>query len=620
MKVTKASTVVPPKSKPHDLERMDSSVFTPRATSERVTYPITAKVPNVKNEKPVNDSLVPMRLENQNNVSINLRSKEYSWDTPDGKHRVYMRNRSDEAGPLPKKEQIDDYNKKVGTLINGDGYGKYGKEPIDVPKDIDDMTNMGVSKDILDLLKEEEKFYKKQAELKSWRQERESVRNGNPSNKPNSTNSNHNFVRNDRARGSRRDASPDKNSKPSLTDHQVSARKERLPTKNERPQERQPSSQRRPSEEQRMEEEDRLAAEAKRLMQFRAAQARALKRSNDNIVDGPPRSGATNPNPNMKDRSSRGRPEERKEHSKRLHEKDNNRTDRDHSPTSIYENANSWEPKIPERTYRREIHDPDLVDKQYRDNQRDNRNKVRARTSVTNEPIEYSKGVRFGVDDSGRSPGRIRSTKRVSGYLSPDSEPIFERSRDSIIRGQKSPENSRSRIEFFSDDDNPDKRGRRDQREPTRNPTRRPSRPSSARTSPRRDEVDNRGYFSDPDVFREVYSNPSSRLCHARPIVLRQTYYIKCTACKRVISDERIMNVDGADVYWHLSCFFCVVCRMYLNNSNMTVRVRLVNNKVHCRYCYSASGGKCNLYKYSTSCMLFVASSTDYYPSFLPLL
>ncbi|XP_047127029.1 uncharacterized protein LOC100204021 isoform X2 [Hydra vulgaris] len=149
-----------------------------------------------------------------------------------------------------------------------------------------------------------------------------------------------------------------------------------------------------------------------------------------------------------------------------------------------------------------------------------------------------------------------RNTKgRSSVHFSTNNKPVYQRS--TSIR-----QNRRVRSgNCFSDDDEVFNDYRRD------------------------NAVDNRGYFSDHDT---VLKSPTF---NAGPKKTGNNLRIKCTSCSRSILDERLINIDGYNYNWHVKCFFCVVCRAYLNDKHI-VRVRVVDSRLHCRFCYSARNGE----------------------------
>ena len=144
--------------------------------------------------------------------------------------------------------------------------------------------------------------------------------------------------------------------------------------------------------------------------------------------------------------------------------------------------------------------------------------------------------------------------QRSSVHFSTNNKPVYERS--NLVRNTR-----RARTTTcFSDDDEIFNDYRRD---------------SSAH---------NRGYFSDHDTFLE------SSTFQAGPKQTGNKFRIRCTSCSRTINDERLISIEGHDFNWHIKCFFCVVCRAYLNDKHI-VRVRVVDSRLHCRFCYSARNG-----------------------------
>ena len=105
-----------------------------------------------------------VQVKRNNSMHNPSKSNEYAYDTTSGKHRVYVRpSRNEDPGPLPKKEEIRDFDDNIRTMMRS-------------KKSDEDLVNtLGVSPDILKMLREEEKFWQRQQELKEWRQAKDST-------------------------------------------------------------------------------------------------------------------------------------------------------------------------------------------------------------------------------------------------------------------------------------------------------------------------------------------------------------------------------------------------------------------------------------------------------------
>ena len=446
-----------------------------------------------------------VNLQRNNSMHIHGSKNEIMWDTADGKHRVYARSKKDDIGSLVKGEDMID--------------------------------KLGVSPEIIKMLKEEEKFWQKQQELKHWRECREKqVKINSPSNR-------------------------DK------------------------------YAHRHMNEKMREDEEDRMAKEARRLMRIRAQQEQLLKTSKENLL-------REENEKVIRHREQLGH----RDHSDRFSfpprvsahpgNQGQNSTQNStrsslaiqNSPLSGHTTRNSTQPSHTQsyEPYFKTMHDPEVREQNHRMEQGNNYHRIREKEDVTIPNSEVSVKTRQNSwGNRVKSPDRTDAGRRsswnaklkppertASSYLSPDSEPIYERSKRSIVGYlQRKPSGG-----CFSDNDEIFYEKRRHEK-------------------PSHEEEDNRGYLSDHDVFRETVA---AHTYQARPFFMRQKINIRCTACRNVISSEKLMNVEGQNYYWHLKCFFCVVCRAYLNDQHM-IRVRIVNYRLHCRYCYSVQSGKRNL-------------------------
>lgn len=185
---------------------------------------------------------------NGSSAQISYRSNEYTRDTNDGKHRVYVQPRSEDPGSLPKKEKIRDFDNNIRSMVRG-------RED-----DSDLVEKLGVSPDILKLLREEEKFWHRQQELKEWRKSKDSHYN----------------------RGPLSPVSPPPVSPPPYT--QRSSYEQRPNESNYTTNGRNADVD---AEILREAAENRLALQAEKLMKVRAEQERILKSSRENLLDDP---------------------------------------------------------------------------------------------------------------------------------------------------------------------------------------------------------------------------------------------------------------------------------------------------------------------------------------------
>ena len=155
---------------------------------------------------------------------------------------------------------------------------------------------------------------------------------------------------------------------------------------------------------------------------------------------------------------------------------------------------------------------------------------------------------------------RATSPEIVDGYTSPTSE---LRTRESQINEEKS-----KPTVWFSDDED------------------------VFVNTPRKANLDigsTRECFSDDETIGE-YSR--EKLMEARLVVLQEFYRIRCVGCSCLIREKDVMNVEGNNMYWHCSCFYCVVCGMILSavRNGRGCMVRIIKWKLHCHNCYSTNG------------------------------
>ena len=174
-----------------------------------------------------------------------LKSNEYTFDTSDGKNRVYVRPKNEDPGPLPKKEQIYDFDNNIRSMVRNK------------KSDEDLVQTLGVTPDILKLLREEEKFWQRQQELKEWRQAKDSTYKRPPPPAAPSYQHNHQYPPPHAA------AYHSKNTTKKDPDLDAEVLREAA--------------------------ENRLALQAEKLMKVRAEQQHILRTSRENLLDEPDR-------------------------------------------------------------------------------------------------------------------------------------------------------------------------------------------------------------------------------------------------------------------------------------------------------------------------------------------
>ena len=395
-------------------------------------------------------------LQRNNSDLISPKSNEYFCDSDDGKHRVYVRSKETKSNiHTSEKSTNRQYSRKSTSPDN---------ELVD---------KLGISPEILDLLKEEEKFWQKQQDLKRWRESRGAV-----------------------------DYRP--KDKESVFDKAYNDRSNAINRTNSKPYQR----------ELREIEEDELERHAELLMRVRAEQQHVLKTSRENLL----------------------------------------KDDRPNDTREYY----------PSEPYARDVYS---LSQESRSSgyfsSRDHSNHTRTRH------LNENRQMRSYNSSGTTSP---RETTETSSYLSSPLSPTFEGKRQT--NGHSSPGSLRTRLNSqssyllrsgcFSDDDEVFSNQRKLK--------------ENSRTN-----ENLKGYSSDYD------SHSLGRTFNARPLIQQRKAKLRCTACYRIVSDERLMCVEEHNFYWHLKCFFCVVCKAFLNDKH-AIRIRMVNYKLHCRYCYSQNG------------------------------
>ena len=84
------------------------------------------------------------------------------------------------------------------------------------------------------------------------------------------------------------------------------------------------------------------------------------------------------------------------------------------------------------------------------------------------------------------------------------------------------------------------------------------------------------------------------RLREALLIVAKNTAKTRCSSCQRLISERAVMTVADSGMFWHTTCFYCVVCGIMLvkTKRGSTTQVRLIDDELHCITCFSQDGNK----------------------------
>ena len=84
------------------------------------------------------------------------------------------------------------------------------------------------------------------------------------------------------------------------------------------------------------------------------------------------------------------------------------------------------------------------------------------------------------------------------------------------------------------------------------------------------------------------------RLGEALLVVAKNTSKTRCSSCRRLISERAVMTVADSGMFWHTTCFYCVVCGIMLvkTKRGSTTQVRLIDDELHCLTCFSQDGNK----------------------------
>ena len=438
-------------------------------------------------------------------------SAEYSYETPDGRHRVYMRPKEDESDTsahvngtteFVKTKSLAETKKQFeqnSIKIHNTSIADYGKRMHGDRKPVDDTLSdkYGISSDILSLLREEEKFWQKQQELKEWRSEKQ----------PQQT----------------------------LSRAQSNASERRKSA----------SLQQVPKTEMELEEE-RMSREAKRLERLRVHQENLIKTFQDNLVRQ-----EQNPTPEDNDhlpyQTPYPKPQQKQQQQQQQQHTTSSRTSYPPTATTdVTEQQESAHYDLNNTDIGHGIlhQDTNRMTKNY------NSDKRATHKNTKHNAKTYTEQPTYNTDTVKRRPSKTPSKSDATDATT-------------------SPSSPKDRAVCFSDDDEIFHESRR-------------APPG---------KTDARGYFSDPDMLTD---SSAPRTFLARPLV-RDTRggggHVRCTACCKPVSDEKLMHVEGQSYYWHTKCFYCVVCNAFLNDRH-TIRIRITNYKLHCRFCYSSNTGE----------------------------
>ena len=421
---------------------------------------------------------------------------------------------------------------------------------------------LGLSQDVIELIQEEEKFWKRQSELKQWRKEQEERIQQLEQSRVRYA---YDIAKERRIAELRKehDDRKKKTMRANVSDSDVKRPKGTAKRRSE------PPARQLTVEQMRAVEEEFLAQEAERFLtaKFQKEALKNPKARQSNVMDSKP--------PIKHNPASRRSHEAQENHGRSVYalkpiyrsEHSENRTN---SRSSDDSNQNSYSKYAKMNGHIHIRHPSDRTDSGYISPNSHS-------SQLINEP-EYSKPYTRQVDSSNNKTSPLRNKnvdrlkkpeKRVSGYASPGDEPIVERSRQSILKERTNVNKARSHSAgFLSEDED-----------------------VFYHNSQSEKNVKPRACFSDDEFYND---NHWGKLQEARPLLLKQIYHIRCVSCKKQIYEEDIMNIEGQDLFWHYDCFYCVVCRTKLlykrNRYASGLRVRIINSKLHCNHCYSTNG------------------------------
>ncbi|CAG9537389.1 unnamed protein product [Cercopithifilaria johnstoni] len=94
----------------------------------------------------------------------------------------------------------------------------------------------------------------------------------------------------------------------------------------------------------------------------------------------------------------------------------------------------------------------------------------------------------------------------------------------------------------------------------------------------------NRAYASDESNNRKAISKPSSNTDEP---LLSVSGKHQCSHCSMELGRGAAMIIESLNLFYHLSCFRCYICKMTLGNGTCGTDVRVRDSKLHCQNCYS---------------------------------
>jgi len=107
------------------------------------------------------------------------------------------------------------------------------------------------------------------------------------------------------------------------------------------------------------------------------------------------------------------------------------------------------------------------------------------------------------------------------------------------------------------------------------------------------DAPTNANYFNE---YRSLSSEEVTmeELREAKLMVMKNTSKMRCFSCQMLISERAAMTVVDSGLFWHTTCFYCVVCGIMLvkTKKGSATQVRLIDNELHCMTCFSQDGGQ----------------------------
>ena len=101
----------------------------------------------------------------------------------------------------------------------------------------------------------------------------------------------------------------------------------------------------------------------------------------------------------------------------------------------------------------------------------------------------------------------------------------------------------------------------------------------------------NTSYFNEY-LSRSNEEVAMEELREAKLMVMKNTSKMRCFSCQMLISERAAMTVVDSGLFWHTTCFYCVVCGIMLvkTKKGSATQVRLIDNELHCITCFSQDG------------------------------